>query len=58
MITDVLPALALCYEQPEADVLLRPPRNVKKDRLANARLLCHAYFFIGIIEYVTSRTST
>lgn len=40
VVTDVLPALSLCYESPEADLLTRPPRNVKTDRLANWHLLC------------------
>ena len=31
--TDCAAATALAYEEPEADVLTRPPRNAKKDRL-------------------------
>ncbi|SGY21437.1 BQ5605_C016g08237 [Microbotryum silenes-dioicae] len=53
-VTDVLPALSLCYEKPEADLLSRKPRNRKKERLADAKLICHAYFFLGIIESLTS----
>ncbi|GAA5838707.1 hypothetical protein JCM9279_003834 [Rhodotorula babjevae] len=52
--TDVLPALSLCYEAPEADLLTRPPRDRKKDRLANWRLLLHAYSFLGLLESLTS----
>jgi len=48
--TDVLPALSLALEKPEAGVLTRRPRNVQKDRLADWRLLVHAYFFLGILE--------
>jgi sodium/potassium-transporting ATPase subunit alpha len=48
--TDVLPALSLVMEKPEADLLLRRPRVPKKDRLANWRLILHAYFFLGILE--------
>ncbi|KAJ7983238.1 hypothetical protein DFH06DRAFT_1266674 [Mycena polygramma] len=55
--TDVLPALSLVYEKPEADLLLRKPRNRKTDRLADIRLLGHAYFFIGILETLTSMTA-
>jgi sodium/potassium-transporting ATPase subunit alpha len=40
--TDVLPALSMCFEPPESGLLSRPPRNVRKDRLANLRLLLHA----------------
>lgn len=48
--TDVLPALSLALEKPEQGLLTRKPRNVKTDRLADWRLLFHAYFFLGIIE--------
>ncbi|GAA5889238.1 hypothetical protein JCM8208_007811 [Rhodotorula glutinis] len=52
--TDPLPALSLTYEAPEADLLLRPPRDRKKDRLANWRLLLHAYSFLGLLESLTA----
>ncbi|KAN0129017.1 sodium-potassium ATPase [Lactarius tabidus] len=48
--TDVLPALSMCFEPPESGLLSRPPRNVRKDRLANFRLLLHAYGFLGVLE--------
>ncbi|KAF8205169.1 hypothetical protein K438DRAFT_1818664 [Mycena galopus ATCC 62051] len=57
VVTDVLPALSLVYEQPEADLLLRKPRNRKKDRLADVKLLGHAYLFLGILETLTSMTA-
>ena len=50
VVTDVLPAIALCFEKPEMGVMTRRPRNVKKDRLVNWKLLFHAYFFLGVIE--------
>ncbi|KAJ7211563.1 hypothetical protein GGX14DRAFT_534540 [Mycena pura] len=57
VVTDVLPALSLVYEKPEADLLLRKPRDRKKDHLASVKLLMHAYFFIGLIESLTSMTA-
>lgn len=42
------------YEKPEADVLLRKPRDPKKDRLVNWRLILQAYGFTGIIETICS----
>lgn len=48
--TDVLPALSLCMEPPEHGLLLRKPRNIKKDRLADWKLILHAYGFLGMIE--------
>ncbi|KAI0064852.1 sodium-potassium ATPase [Artomyces pyxidatus] len=48
--TDVLPALSMCFEPPESGLLARPPRDVRKDRLADWRLLLHAYGFLGMLE--------
>jgi len=48
--TDVGPALSLCMEPPELGLLSRKPRNVKTERLADWRLLLHAYGFLGILE--------
>lgn len=48
--TDVAPALSLVLEKPEADLLSRPPRNAKTDRLVTWRLLLHAYGFLGFLE--------
>lgn len=52
--TDCAAATILSFEKPEADVLLRPPRNVKKDRLVNWQLIFHAYGVIGMTETLTS----
>ncbi|KAK3057111.1 hypothetical protein LTR09_002150 [Extremus antarcticus] len=52
--TDCAAATALAYEKPEADVLMRPPRNAKKDRLVDWKLILQAYGFVGIIETLTS----
>jgi sodium/potassium-transporting ATPase subunit alpha len=37
-------------EPPEHGLLSRKPRNIKKDRLADWRLLLQAYGFLGVIE--------
>jgi sodium/potassium-transporting ATPase subunit alpha len=52
--TDCAAATAIAYEKPEADVLLRPPRNAKKDRLVDWKLITQVYAFVGIIETVSS----
>lgn len=52
--TDCAAATALAYEDPEADVLTRAPRNAKKDRLVDWKLILHAYGFLGITETVCS----
>ncbi|KAI1642738.1 calcium ATPase [Daldinia loculata] len=52
--TDCAAATVLSYEKPEADVLLRKPRNVKKDRLVDWKLVIHAYGVLGMIETIAS----
>jgi len=44
----------LAYEKPEADVMLRPPRDVQHDRLVNWRLLVQSYGLIGLLETICS----
>ncbi|KAM3080986.1 hypothetical protein ACMFMG_004945 [Clarireedia jacksonii] len=53
-LTDCAAATVLAYEKPEADVLLRKPRNVKKDRLVDWKLLFHSYVFLGVQEAIAS----
>ena len=52
--TDCAAATVLCYEQPEADVLLRKPRDTTKDRLVDWQLMLQSYGFIGLIECLSS----
>ncbi|OBZ73885.1 Sodium/potassium-transporting ATPase subunit alpha [Grifola frondosa] len=54
--TDVLPALSLCLEPPESGLLERKPRNVKTERLANWKLILHAYGFLGVLEALCAMT--
>lgn len=44
----------LAFEKPEADVLVRPPRNLKRDRLVNWQLLVQSYGLMGIFQTFTS----
>ncbi|CAG8639542.1 12195_t:CDS:2 [Racocetra persica] len=50
VLTDMLPSIALMYEKAEKDVLTRPPRNPKKSRLVDWKLLVQAYLFLGMME--------
>lgn len=52
--TDCVAATTLSYEKPEADVLKRPPRNTRKDKLVDWKLLLQAYGFLGMVETVSS----
>ncbi|KAK0544159.1 hypothetical protein OC846_006169 [Tilletia horrida] len=47
-LNDAICSLTLCLEKPEGELLKSKPRNVKKDRLADWKLLVHAYIFIGV----------
>lgn len=49
--TDMLPALALGTERPEADVMRRPPRR-RDERLINLPLINRAYLFLGVMEAI------
>ncbi|ORX34538.1 hypothetical protein BD324DRAFT_610112 [Kockovaella imperatae] len=49
-VTDIAPAIALCFEKPESGVMTRQPRDRKKDRLIDWKLLLQAYFFMGVLE--------
>ncbi|MGE3500897.1 MAG: cation-translocating P-type ATPase [Porticoccaceae bacterium] len=47
--TDLLPALALGAEPPDADTMRRPPRP-RRERLVNLPLMLRAYGFLGLLE--------
>lgn len=47
--TDLFPALALGSENPEPDVMLRPPRR-KSQPLVDSSLLRRAFLWLGLIE--------
>lgn len=53
-LTDCGTAIALSYEKPESDVLCKPPRNIKKDRLVDWRLMLHSYLVLGSIMTICS----
>ncbi|KAL7555017.1 hypothetical protein ACHAWF_018598 [Thalassiosira exigua] len=48
--TDMIPAISMAYEQPEADIMKRPPRNSKTDRLVSNRMIQFSYGQIGLIQ--------
>ena len=52
--TDCAAATVLAFEKPEADVMLRPPRDPRKERLVDRKLLVQCYGFIGLVETVCS----
>lgn len=54
--TDMVPAIGLGSEAPEAGVMKRPPRS-QKEPLLNARLLAKALLWYGMIESVASMSA-
>ncbi|CAM9356690.1 unnamed protein product [Discosporangium mesarthrocarpum] len=48
--TDMIPAISMSYEEAEADIMRRPPRNSAIDRLVTRKLIVFAYLQIGIIQ--------
>ncbi|XP_067009295.2 sodium/potassium-transporting ATPase subunit alpha-like [Anabrus simplex] len=48
--TDLWPAISLAYEPAESDIMERKPRNPKRDKLVNSRLISMAYGQIGVIQ--------
>ena len=50
--TDMIPAISMAYESPEADIMMRPPRNSKTDRLVTKNMINFSYGQIGIIQAI------
>lgn len=48
--TNIIPAVSLAYEYAEQDLMKRKPRNSKKDRLVDFRLMSFAYLQVGMAQ--------
>eukprot|EP01006_Ploeotia_vitrea_P056684 TRINITY_DN68116_c9_g3_i1.p2 TRINITY_DN68116_c9_g3~~TRINITY_DN68116_c9_g3_i1.p2 ORF type:complete len:1113 (-),score=653.57 TRINITY_DN68116_c9_g3_i1:66-3350(-) len=48
--TDMVPAISLAYENKEANIMQKPPRDMNHDRLVTAKLVSFAYLQIGMIQ--------
>lgn len=48
--TDMVPAIAFAYENPELDIMERFPRNARRDRLVNAKLISYSYLQTGMVQ--------
>lgn len=48
--TDMMPAIAFAYENPELDIMERYPRNAKRDFMVGKKLISFAYLQIGLMQ--------
>ncbi|PRP84051.1 P-type ATPase [Planoprotostelium fungivorum] len=55
--TELAPAIALAYELPESNIMAKPPRDTKTQRLVSASNLIYAYLHIGVIEALAGLTT-
>jgi sodium/potassium-transporting ATPase subunit alpha len=50
--TDMWPAISLAYEEAEAEIMKRKPRNKFKDHLVTGQLIWFSYAQIGVIQAI------
>jgi sodium/potassium-transporting ATPase subunit alpha len=50
VVTDIIPAIAMAYEQKEMDIMRRKPRNADVDHLVTWKLMFHSYAILGVTE--------
>jgi sodium/potassium-transporting ATPase subunit alpha len=48
--TDMVPAISLAYEGREANIMIKPPRDARVDRLVTAKLVCFSYLQVGVVQ--------
>jgi sodium/potassium-transporting ATPase subunit alpha len=48
---DVVMSISLMYEKPEADLMLRKPRNARTSRLTDWRFFFQIYLFMGLMMW-------
>jgi sodium/potassium-transporting ATPase subunit alpha len=48
--TDMVPAISLAYENAEADIMAKPPRDMNTERLVTGKLVNFSYLQIGVVQ--------
>jgi sodium/potassium-transporting ATPase subunit alpha len=48
--TDMLPAISLAYENKEANIMQKLPRDSRTDRLVTGKLVCFSYLQVGVVQ--------
>ena len=56
LMTELCPAISLAYEEPEADIMLRKPRNCQTDRLVSLPVILYSLLTAGVIETIVTLT--
>lgn len=51
--TDMVPAISMAWENKEADIMRRPPRDSLVDHLVTKKLVSFAYLQIGVIQAIS-----
>lgn len=46
----MVPAISLAYEGREANIMSKPPRDARTDRLVTAKLVCFSYLQVGVVQ--------
>jgi len=52
--TDMVPAISMAWEEKEADIMRRPPRDSAVDRLVTKKLVSFAYLQVGVIQAIAA----
>lgn len=48
--TDMIPAISLAYEFKEANIMKKPPRDMRMDRLVTGKLINFSYLQVGMVQ--------
>lgn len=48
--TDMVPAISLAYENKEANIMLKPPRDMNTERLVTGKLVNFSYLQVGVVQ--------
>jgi sodium/potassium-transporting ATPase subunit alpha len=48
LISEQIPAVSFAYEKSEDSIMLRPPRNLKTDRLVSRQIIVYSYLIAGL----------
>lgn len=50
--TDIWTAIAFAWQPAECELMERPPRHPKRDRMVNGQVLLYSYGYVGVVQSV------